>query len=203
MLTRLSLPQDGSVRIIGQISTLVPTKGQMVLLDAAPELLALDPSIFIVLVGYVREDSPYREALERKCVELGIRDRVRIVSYPGPIGDVWQVIDIHVHPSQLDSLPNTIMEGMSLRKPAVVTSVGGIPSLVKDRVTGLVVPPGDSTALSKAIATLLSNPALCASLGAAAFARYIEGYTREIMTRRLEDLFELLVSTKMRSDAYG
>jgi hypothetical protein len=55
----------------------------------------------------------------------------------------WQLIDIHAHAAIIDSLPNAIMEGMSLAKPAVVTGVGGISTMVLDGKTGFVVPPHD------------------------------------------------------------
>ncbi len=183
------LPRDPAVRIVGQISTLFPTKGHGVLLEAAPAVLRAQPNTAFLMVGFVRRDPAYKDRLEARARELGIADRVRIVSYPGPIGDVWKVIDVQAHPTLLDSLPNAIIEGMSLAKPAVVTSVGGIPTLVEDGRTGLVVPPGDAEALARSLVRLLADPAYARSLALAARARYEQGYTPEHMTRRLESAF--------------
>ena len=64
--------------------------------------------------------------------------------WPGDIAEVWQAVDIHAHPSLLDSSPIAIHESMALGLPAVVSSAGGIPELVEHDVTGLVVPTDDS-----------------------------------------------------------
>lgn len=194
------LPAGESTRIVGQISTLIETKGHAVLLDAARSVLERLPDTAFLIVGYVREDTTYKDRLQARAAALGIAGRVRIVSYPGPVGDVWKVIDVLAHPTTLDSLPNAIIEGMSLGRPAVVTNVGGIPTLVDDGVTGLVIAPNDSRALADALVRLLSDPAYAASLGDAARRRYLERYTPEIMSRSLEDIFTGLAS-KRRSVA--
>jgi len=182
------LPCEESSPVIGQVGRLIEFKGQTILLRAAPSILARYPKARFLIVGFT-EDAAYRERLQQLADELGIADHVRIISYPGPIGDVWRAIDIHVHPSIFDSLPVSIAEGMSWSKPAVVTSAGGIPELVEHGKTGLVVPPGDPTALASAILRLLDDPALARQLGQAARRRYEQRYRPEIMTQALEELF--------------
>jgi len=191
---RFDLPSQSDVTVVGQISTLLPTKGHMVMLEAASIVHERIPNTAFLLVGFVREDFAYKNRLEDRARELGIAARTRIVSYPGPIGDVWGVIDVHAHPTLLDSLPNAIIEGMSLGRPAVVTSVGGIPSLVEHDVTGLVVPPSDAQALADGLLRLLGDPDLAKRLGDAAHRRYLQAYTPEVMTRRLESLFAELAT---------
>jgi glycosyltransferase involved in cell wall biosynthesis len=192
------LPADPDVRIVGQISTLLPTKGHMVMIDAARLIRDRFPKTAFLLVGYVREDPSYKDRLEARAVELGLGDRVRIVSYPGPIGDVWNVIDIHAHPTLLDSLPNAIIEGMSLGRPAVVSAVGGIPALVEDGITGFVVPPNDAIALAASICRILDDPVLGKRLGDGAKRRYESEYTPQIMAGRLENAFASVSKKKRR-----
>jgi len=182
------LPGDPKFRVIGQVARQIHYKGQHVLLHAAPNILARYPDAAFLLVGYTLNED-YREDLKHLAGELGVADRVRLVSYPGPIGDVWQAIDIHAHPSLFDSLPIAITEGMSLGKPAVVTSTGGIPELVEHGRTGLVVPPDDPVALADALLQLLANEKLASQLGEAAKRRYEQRYRPEIMTSALEELF--------------
>ena len=184
----LGLPEDPRVRVIGQVATLLPSKGQVVLVDAAKTVLRQYPNTAFLMVGYPRDHS-YREALIRHVEELGLVDRVRIASYPGNIGDVWKAIDIHAHPTLLDSLPQAIIEAMSLGLPSVVTPVGGIPTLVEHDKTGLIVPAGDSYALALALIRLLAEPSMAQRLGAAALVRYRNGYTTKTMTTSLENLF--------------
>jgi glycosyltransferase involved in cell wall biosynthesis len=188
MRKSLGLPEDPRVRVVGQVATLLPTKGQMVLIDAAKIVLSATPDAAFLIVGFPREPA-YRDALVRRVEELGIQDRVRIVCYPGPIGDVWKAIDIHTHPTLLDSLPQAIMEAMSLGLPSVVTPIAGIPTMVEDEKTGLIVRAGDSGDLARALLRLLGDEETARRLGTAASQRFNARYTTEIMTRSLEDLF--------------
>ena len=184
--------------IVGQISSLVPYKGQMVLLDAVLSVLPEFPNTMFLLVGYVTpKDTAFRDRLLEKAKALGIEDHIRICGYPGHIGDVWQIIDIHVHASLFDSLPVAIIEGMSLGKPAVVTSVGGIPELVQHETTGIVVPPGDPEELARGLKRLLRDHDTAKRLGSAALARYTQSYDPVVRTRQQESLF-LDISKKNR-----
>jgi glycosyltransferase involved in cell wall biosynthesis len=191
----LGLPGDPKIKVIGQVSAVVPYKGLLVLLDAARLVLQQEPDIAFLIVGYMKASRNFKEVLEKRAIELGIAERVRIVSYPGVIADPWAAIDIHVHASLLDSLPNAIIEGMSLGKPAVVTSTGGCAEAVDHGKTGLVVPPGDHVALANALLELIRNPETANALGQAAYERYCERYRAETMTRDLEKaLFDLVQS---------
>jgi glycosyltransferase involved in cell wall biosynthesis len=177
--------------VVGMFARLVRTKGQGQLLEAARAVLRSHPQTMFLLVGYTRETSSnaYRDELVAHAKSLGIDQRVRFLSYPGPIGDVWQIVDIHVHPSLIDSLPNAILEGMSLGKPQVVTALGDVPRTVIDGETGFVVPPGDIDALTAAIARLLESPNLMRRFGDGAHARYLRGYRPEQMARSIERVF--------------
>jgi glycosyltransferase involved in cell wall biosynthesis len=198
MRRELQIPSERSVRIVGQVSRLVPFKGQRVLLKAAKEVLSCHPGTYFVITGYAAEDPPYVDALKQDARQLGIADRVRIVSWPGSIGDVWEVIDIHVHASVQDSLPVAITEGMSFGKPAVVTNVGGVEEMVTHERTGLVVPMNNARALADGILRLLNDSEFAASLGARARERYQQSYRPEVMARTLEDLFADLVQQRRR-----
>jgi len=185
----LELPADPNVRIIGQISGLIPYKGQMGLLDAAYRVLQQEPNVVFLIVGYVRGDPDYKEQLQQRASALGIAQQVKIVSYAGDIADIWSVIDIHVHASLIDSLPNAILEGMSLGKPAAVAGVGGVSEVIESEETGLIVPPGDPQALATALLRFLRDPELGRRLGRSAYARYHASFRPESMTRKLEQCF--------------
>jgi glycosyltransferase involved in cell wall biosynthesis len=185
------LPDHPGVRVVGQISRLVPYKGHRVLLDAARHVLDREPNTAFLLCGHANPPQ-YVEELQQQARELGIADRVRIGGYPGPIGDVWRAVDIHVHASLLDSSPIAIHESMALGLPAVVTNVGGIPELVRDGETALVVPPAEDRSLAEALLRILGDPALGRSLGGLAKQRFCEHYQAPCMTRALEDLFSTL-----------
>ena len=185
VLAEWNIPETATV--IGKLGGYVPFKGHRVLLDAAQTFLARFPRAYLVCVGFARTDPEYPKILEEHARKLGIADRVRLTSYSGNIADVWNAIDLHVHASLMESLPNAIIEGMSLGKPAVVTEVGGIPDLVEHGRTGLVVKPDDAAALNTAVSWLLEDRSYAARLGRAAHARYLETCTPEVVTRQVEE----------------
>jgi glycosyltransferase involved in cell wall biosynthesis len=167
-----------------------------VFLDAAKIVLDTNPNVFFLCIGKERQEPGFQKVMEERARELGISQRVRISGYDGPIGDVWQTLDIHAHASLFDSLPNAIIEGMSVSKPAVVTSVGDIAGLVTDGETGFVVKPGDAPAFASRLLQLAADPALRERLGGAANARYKERFRPEKMAQSLEDLFIALAAKR-------
>ncbi|HET9002326.1 MAG TPA: glycosyltransferase family 4 protein [bacterium] len=185
-------------KIVAQIARLWPTKGQDLLLEAAPLILAQQPDAFFLVVGYTGQTQvalDYRDRLDQMVQTQGLGDRVRIVAYPGSIGDIWQLVDVHAHPTRLDSSPIALLESMSLGKPAVTSRVGGIPELLVDGETGIILPPGDARTLANAILSLLQNPCEAARLGRNARQHYEAGYTTEVMARRIEQVFEKVYAT--------
>jgi glycosyltransferase involved in cell wall biosynthesis len=194
----LGLPADPNIPIIGQVAGLGERKGHLVLLDAIRAVVDQRPDVAFLFVGHPRS-ADYRRRVDARIEELGLARHVRVLGYPGPIGDVFQAIDIQVHAATIESLPIAITEGMATGKPAVVTSVGGVLTMVEDGVTGLVVAPGDAKALARGILRLLDEPDTAARLGMAARRRFLAEYDAPIMARRLEKLFESVVGGRDRS----
>jgi glycosyltransferase involved in cell wall biosynthesis len=189
MRAELGIPADPRIRVIGQVASLTPRKGQLVLLEAAHQLREVDPHVHFLICGYPRDPLDYARSLHTRAAELGLTARVHFVGYAGPIGDIFRAIDIQVHASTEESLPQAIIEGMALGKPAVVTAIAGIPSMVSDGKTGLVVPAGDAGALAAALGYLLHDQFAVERLGIAGRQRYLERYTDKQMVRSLESLF--------------
>ena len=189
IMARYGIPEDKLV--IGMIARLVPSKGQLVFLRAAKEILKSHPQCVFLIVGFVRGSPPftYGDEVGKLAKDLGISNSVRIFGYPGAIGDVWQMIDIHVHPALKESLPDAIIQGMSLRKPQVVTGVGGIATMVEHGVSGFVAPPNDPVSIAHYVSRLINDPELARRFGDQAYSRYSLGYTGEAMARGIEDAF--------------
>jgi len=189
----LNIPPETAPIIIGQISRLVPYKGHVVLIEAAKKVLEQYPECFFLLVGYEQHDTGYRDSLLQRASELGVAERIRITGYPGPIGDIWGIVDIHVHASLLDSLPNALLEAMSLGKPSVATAVGGIPEAIVHGVNGLLVPPSNKDELARYLLLMLKDTNLRTTLGQGAHTTYCSRYRPEVMTRELEECFSTVV----------
>lgn len=187
----LGFPAD--VPTIGQVARLVDYKGQRALIEAAPAIIAKVPDAHFVICGYAQRDDSYRCSLEARVLELGLGARVRVISYPGPIADVWTAIDVHAHPTLRDSSPLAILEAMAQGRTTVSTDVGGIAELIEDGVTGFVLPNGEPSLLLGTLASLLSDllsdPERRRSMGAAARRRYERYHRPEQMARAMERLF--------------
>ena len=193
----LKLPENPHLRVIGQVSRVLPSKGHSVLIEAAARVVAAEPDVVFLVCGYAHS-AAYIDALFARAQALGIREHLFVVSYPGPVADVWTVIDIHVHASLLDSAPIAIHESLALGLPSVVTNVGGIAAQVEHGVTSLVVEPGDADALASALLRVLQEPGLAERMGAAARLRHERLYQPETMTRATENLFVDLFESSPR-----
>jgi glycosyltransferase involved in cell wall biosynthesis len=189
---RLGIPEEAP--LVGQVANFHSYKGYRVLLDAIPIILARHPDTWFLFCGFsrfcgsLREDDPHIAELRERARLLRVDHRLVITTYLGNIGDVWDAIDVHAHASTRDSSPIAIHESMARGRPAVVTSVGGIPELVSDGVSALVVPPQDAEALARGVAALLEDPGRARRLGMAARARYESYHRPETMARAIEDL---------------
>lgn len=199
MLRELDIPVDTRATIIGQIARLVPFKGQRIFLETTRALMDRGADVYALCVGYPCAGEEYRNELLCQAEQLGISHRLRIRPYPGNVADIWQLIDIHVHPSLIDSLPTALIEAMSLGKPSVIANVGGIPDHVVDEINGLLVPPDNAAAVVEAVLRLLRDRDLGRRLGAAAYQHYLQCFTPDVTTRQVERCFtEILEGHRRR-----
>ena len=189
----LGIPDDEDIRVLAQLSRLVPEKGLEVLLHAARRVIGEEPRAFFMICGYDWQNDGYAEQLRRLARELGIEDCVRIGG-SDRVEDVWPAVDIYVHASPSESSPMAVLESMALGLPAAVVSTGGVPELVEDGVTGLLVEPGDVVGLAAALIRFLREPETGRLLGAAARKRYTECHQPEIASRRFEAVIEEMLS---------
>ncbi|HEX2044484.1 MAG TPA: glycosyltransferase family 4 protein, partial [Gaiellaceae bacterium] len=138
-------PPGGSTLVVGTAANLEPWKGIDVLLDACAHVGA-------PLVLHVFGEGAERAALESRAARLGVDARFHgfVADLPDRLGG----LDLFVLPSRGDNLPLAVMEALAAGLPVVATRVGGIPELVGDGETGLVVDPDDAPALAAAIAAL-------------------------------------------------
>jgi glycosyltransferase involved in cell wall biosynthesis len=180
----LGIPADAPIVLC--VSRLVTDKGHRYLIEAAPSILARHPHAHILIGGW----GPLKEGLEAQAVELGVGERVRLL---GRVDgqEYLALADVYVDPSISTDLPVGIMEAMREGKAIVATSVGDIPLFVQNKITGLIVPPGDPEALSDAVCKLLYDEQLRTRYGAAA-AEKVRGYSLEQYMRSFDALIQRL-----------
>lgn len=192
----LKLPSDPALKIVGQVSGLVEFKGHESLLEAAVQVLQEEPNTLFVCVGFSRGFVEYETRLHARIAELGLTERFLVRSYPGSIGDVWQLFDVFAHPSRFDSLPLVVVEAMSLGVPSVVTNVGGIPEVINHEDSGIIVHIDDTDAMARGLIRQLQDPTNARQQGNRAREYYSENLTPQAMTSALENVYRELVQMK-------
>jgi glycosyltransferase involved in cell wall biosynthesis len=156
------------------------------LLEACAGLRAHGMEFRCALVG----DGPCRGELAAARARLGLE---QIVEMPGAAEQAtvlawWQRATVAVLSSENEGMPVSLMEAAACGVPAVATSVGGVPELVEDGVTGVLTPPGDARALTAGLEQLLRDPARTARMGQAARRRAEERFS---LARQVDRLLAL------------
>lgn len=150
--------------LIVAVGNLYPVKGHRTLVEAAAGLPASSPPWTIAIAGRGEEEAPLRQLIAAS----GLEERVRLLGLRTDVADLLAAADLFVMPSISEGLPLALLEAMSAGLPVVASAVGGIPTVVVDGATGVLVPPGDPTALTVALQAVLGSADVRRRLGARA-----------------------------------
>jgi glycosyltransferase involved in cell wall biosynthesis len=192
------LPDDAS--IVGIVARLEPEKGHPTLLEAWRLVLREVPSAYLLVVG---EGSRY-DALAEQAAELGVSDHVVFTGRRDDVPAVTAALDVAVLPSYREAQGLTVLEAMALSRPVVASNVGGIPEMIEDGVTGLLVPPHDPTALAGAIVRLLRDHPYADMLARAGHDLVHRQFCVQLMVHAVEDIYdEGARSVRLREVAAG
>lgn len=172
--------------VVTFVGRLAPQKDPVGLLEAFGALSGGT----LMMVG----EGPLREAVERRIRETHLKQRVILLDPRPDVAGLLAASDIFVLPSRWEGLPFVIIEAMMSGLPVVATRVGGVPELVEDGLTGVLVPPGDPKALEHALARLLSDPRLRRRMGAAGGAKALREFRLDRMISETSHLYEELVA---------
>jgi glycosyltransferase involved in cell wall biosynthesis len=153
--------------LVLQVAALAPHKSQKDLLDAARIVLAERPEARIWVAG----EGILRDELERQHGALDLGDRVRLLGFRDDVPDLLRSADLFCVSSYLEGMGTATLDAMAVGLPVVATRVGGIPEIVEDGETGLLVPPRDPEALAGAILAMARDPARRQSMGGRARER--------------------------------
>lgn len=178
--------------LVGIVARLVPIKAHDDFLRAAARLLQARADVHFAIVG----DGERRAALEALAEELGLAERVHFVGWRRDLPAVYADLDVVCLTSRNEGSPVALIEAMAAARPVVATAVGGVPEVVQDGVSGLLVPPRDPEALATAIAGLLAEPARAAALGRAARAAVYPRYSSQRLVRDMETLYARLLARR-------
>jgi glycosyltransferase involved in cell wall biosynthesis len=176
------------------VAWLRPQKNPALLLEAFHRGPASDPRAHLLFAGTGDEQSgDLKSDLERQIGAWGLRERVHLLGLRSDVPELLNAADVFVLSSDYEGNPLAVMEAMAAGKPVVSTAVGGVPELVEDGC-GLLVPPLDAQALSKAMSHMLENPSARKSMGEKSARRAVERFDLKLMTEAYEDLYKKLVA---------
>ncbi len=181
------------VVLVGNMHTAV--KGHPWLIAAAPAVLEEFPDTRFVLVG----DGEQRSSFERQARDLGVMQNFLFLGRRSDIPEILASSDIAVLPSRAEGLPNAVLEYMAAGLPVIASRVGGNAELVQDGVTGILIPPEDSTAISMALLKTLSEPVLARQMAQAGHEFTVRNFSFERLVQDVDALYTELLSDKGRS----
>ncbi len=179
--------------MILNVGHLAARKGQQVLAEAFAQIAPAHPDWKLCLVGHVAEEGVYRQIRDLARARK-LEDRIICT---GPRDDAFDFMNragIYVQPSYLEALGLALQEAMATGCPCIGSRIGGIPELIDDQSSGLLVPAGDVQALARGLEMLISDAALRERYGRAAAAAIIsKGMTVDQMVARHLALYESIL----------
>jgi glycosyltransferase involved in cell wall biosynthesis len=184
--TRTARELEGGDCLAVSIGSLVENKGHRVLIDAFHRAVSIRPTLKLVIVG----DGPLRDELERRVTDLKLQAHVELTGCLADVHPVLNLAAMFILPTLYrEGLPLALLESSQHGLPAIGTRVGGIPEVILHGRSGLLVPPGDSGALSDAVLTLASDGGLRQRLGEAARVQLEARFSTERMVAQIETLY--------------
>lgn len=184
--------RDGSDFLIGSIGRLHAQKGMDIFIRAAQIVLKQFPDFKFVVAG----DGPEKQSLQKLAHNLGIESQVKFCGWVHPSADFLKTLNIFVLTSRWEGMPNVILEAMALKIPVVATEVGGVPDLIENEKSGLLVESKNTDACAEAMLRLIQQPALRQQFTKNAFQRVSEKFSLKQMIQSYESLYESLVPGK-------
>jgi len=182
---------------IGLVGRLAPWKGQHVFLQAAAKLIAAGYNAQFLIVGApLFGEHEYEKELHQMTARLNVGSKIEFLGFRKDVPAVLDTLDILVHAStSADPCPNTILEGMAHGLPVVGSNGGGVPELIVDGETGLLVPMGDADGLADALKLLLDDPAKARQFGRAGYVRVRQHFTSSRVASQIHEVYRRVSPT--------
>jgi glycosyltransferase involved in cell wall biosynthesis len=178
---RAELGSNG-LPIVGVFGRITQWKGQDVVLRALVDV----PSVVAVFVGE-EEDASSADKLRLLARELGIADRVRFLGFRKDVPQLMRAVDCIVHvPIDPEPFGRVIVEAMLAQRPVIAAHAGGIPEIIENGVSGILITPGDPDELAEALRRIFSDPVAAAEMAANAQQRARSHFSDKRMLSEIE-----------------
>lgn len=185
-------PED---RVLPYVANLGPRKGHKDFLPAIREVVKIFPDVKFLFVG----EGPLRQEIEKDVGRLGIKENVLMCGFRRDVAEILSIAEFYVHPTITEALGIAILEAMVMGKAVVASRVDGIPEVVMEGETGLLVEPKDPEAMARAIMELLGAPSRAEEMGQKGRQRALNCFSAERSARELEKIYEPFILAKVLS----
>jgi len=187
LTAELGLPP--AARLLCLAGRLSHDKGQDIAIRALGELSSTHPDAHLLLAGVAKRGSSVERELRALAAEVGVAQRVHFLGFRRDVPRLMRAADVCLLPSRLDVMPLVAIEALRLGCCLVAARVGGLPELVVEGRTGLLVDPDSPTALANAVGRLLSDTTTVEALRAQARDYAVEAFDPMLMTRKIVSLY--------------
>lgn len=184
---RAALGLSNEALVVGLVGRLHDLKGVDLMIEAVPLIKALAPRLQVVVIG----NGPEEKALRQLAKERDASDVVRFAGYRSDARRFMSALDVLALPSRDEANPLSVLEAMACRKPVVAARVGGVPEVVVEGVTGLLIPPENIRALAEAVLRLLKDTDKRHAMGEAGRERVQIHFSRQAMLEKTAALYEI------------
>lgn len=174
-LQEFALPADSMT--IGMVAQLIERKGHRYLIEAVNVLHRSYPQLRVLVFG----KGPLQAALQQEIAQRQLSDVIRFAGFRNDLPQWLGGLDLLVHPADMEGLGVSLLQASAAAVPIIASRAGGLPEAVADGISGILIPPGDVTALLKAMQRLLDDAALRHQLGVAGRQRILREFSVDTM----------------------
>lgn len=189
----LGLGEDDELLLM--VGVLRGVKRHLLALDALQRLADARPRLQLILAG----DGPMRDELGARADALGLAGRVHFIGHRDDVPDLLGAADALLLSSRSEGVPQAVTQALGLGLPVVATRVGGVPELIRDEDTGLLVPPEDAEAMAAALERVFADPDWARSLGERGRAHVHAHFSLDAMLDATERLCDDLLHHSART----
>lgn len=184
---------SSQVRFLGSVAMMGSWKGQRYIIDGFAQICKAFPRHHLVFVG----DGSEMDRLKHQSAHLGLSDRIHLTGFKKDPWPYFRAFDLDILAStKNEGIPQVLLQAMYARCPVIGTRAGGIPDIIENGVSGMVVEPGSSHALAGAMETMLNHPEKALQYSENAFSFVSRNHTIDKMGDRILGLYKMVMPTE-------
>ena len=196
---RRQLKWNNGEFLVGVVGEITKRKGQEFLVKAIPSLIKAIPHLRVVMVGRFSVQDPYVKQIRQYLSENGLEYTTQVIGIRDNVEDFLTAMNVSIVPSLEEPLGLAAIESQSVGTPVIVSETGGLTEVVNDEMSGLIVPMGDSDAISQAIIRLSQDVKLQRRLSFHGQEKVAGTFSPEILVPQVESIYENLLSRRRKA----